>query len=228
MYREYPPTAECSSFLDSIWLSANTTEANTILPDNCSDIVIPLNSSEPIKFFGHVTSYVVHYPEPNEVLLGLRFKPGYSIAFVQEEMSQLTDKVIELSAIRKHSFDKIKAEYMKHEIIPFKTLSKILLPFFDGFKQDADISNSIALIKNTSGNIKIESLSDAVGISRRTLEKKFNRNLGKTPKRFAQIERFNTIIKNQDSLKTMNYYDLSHMTKEFKMLSGKRPSDFFV
>ena len=214
--------------MENIWFFDNVAESSTILPDNYSDIIIPLNSPDPVKYVGHMTSYLIHNPVPNEVLLGIRFKPGYSIAIIREEMAQLTDKVIELSSIQKHSFDKIKVEYMKNEKIPFEDISKILFPFFDGFKQDPDISNSIALIKKTSGNITIGNLAEDVGISRRMLEKKYNRNLGKTPKRFAQIERFNILIENYDNLKTINYYDQSHMIKEFKMLSGKRPSEFFT
>ncbi len=225
MFTEYLPTADCSSFLENIWFSDNSSDSRIILPDNYSDIIIPLDSSDPVKYVGHMTSYLVHNPKSNEKLLGLRLKPGYSVAFIREEMSKLTDKVVELSAIQKHTFDKIKTEYIKYGKFPFEAISSNLFTCFDGFKQDPYISESIKLIKKTSGNIKIEILAEAVGISRRMLEKKFIKNLGKTPKRFAQIERLNAFIKNKDSLYVMNYYDQSHMIKEFKMLTGMLPSE---
>ncbi len=227
MYVEYQPPAKCASFLETIWYSEDAKPGSRIFPDNNTDIIIPLNDCSPVKFAGYMTRYLEHNPPPGQKLLGIRFKPGYAAAFVKDDMHLLSDQVVELSGIRRHGFNILKQQFQESGKIAFSRITELLYPCFDEYRLRPEISQAISLISSASGSIRIEDVSKLSGISRRMLERRFRQVLGKTPKRFAQIERFNCLINEKQSLLKAEYHDQSHMIKEFKMLTGMTPSHFF-
>jgi len=227
MYKEYDSPDITSDFLDKIWFSDHKSKTKLILPDNCTDIIIPLNGDREPYFVGPMTTFITHNSGPDERLLGLRFKPGCSAALIREDISCLADRSVDLSAVRKLSCEPIIDHLDKSRTIPYEFISGLLLSLFSDFTQDSHVAESISLLKQTAGNIRIEELARRIGISRRMLEKKFKRCLGKTPKRFAQIERFNYLVHDGGGIFDTGYTDQSHMIKEFKMLSGLTPTEYF-
>lgn len=98
------------------------------------------------------------------------------------------------------------------------------------------ISGSLSLIHKTQGRLGIPDLASATCLSRKQFEREFQSHFGLPPKQFLRIFRFQHTI----YLKSKNpgfqlselafltgYADLSHMSHEFKSLSGLCPSDFF-
>ncbi len=227
MYKEIPPPKQMSSFLEAIWLSKGETDPSNILPDNCSDIIINLQSSKQVKFVGNMTKNLEHKPIENEILLGLRFKPAFSITFIDYNMPELTDQIVDLTEVSSYSFFGIADKYQETGEIPFSDIYDKLTEMISSFSLDSDMEEAIHTLKKTFGQIKIQELAKQIGISQRMLEKKFSRYVGKSPKRFAQIERINAIISGNVLFSDLNYYDQSHMSKEIKLLSGKPISDLF-
>jgi len=74
-------------------------------------------------------------------------------------------------------------------------------------------------------------------ISQKTLIRHFEQHIGKTPSDFRKIVRFRNALKQkaientEDNLTDITYlsryFDQSHMIKDFKMLTGYTPKDFF-
>jgi len=220
MYREILPDKKMSNFLEAIWFSKSDAGQSNILPDNYSDIIIDLNKSNKVKFVGNMTKNMTHFATDNELLLGLRFKPAYSSTFIKGSLAELTDQVIDLSTIVNHSFHEVSEIYQESGQIPMNLIYNKIIRICGDISIDPHIKQSVDIIENSFGEIKIKTLSETLGISQRTLEKKFKYFMGKSPKRFAQIERLNAIINNKASFSTLNYYDQSHMIKEFEMLTG--------
>lgn len=85
--------------------------------------------------------------------------------------------------------------------------------------------------------ITITELCEKNAISRTTLNKHFNRHICKTPSEFKKILRFrnavnkyaSNIAKNNltDIAYSVDYFDQSHMTREFKSVTGFSPKVFF-
>lgn len=220
MYREIAPDKRSSGFIEAIWFSKSDGRPGDIAPDNCTDIIIDLNRSDSVHFVGNMTRHTVHHPVEDEFLMGLRLKPGCSAAFVRESVAPLTDQTVELSAIMKHPFAEAVELYRETGTVPLDRIIEQLLQFCDEFHMDRHVADAIDILKKASGQIRIEDVAGAVGVSRRTLEKKFSYYLGKSPKRFAQIERFNAVLSGRIDYQQSNYYDQSHMAKEFRLLAG--------
>lgn len=98
------------------------------------------------------------------------------------------------------------------------------------------ICKAVNLIQNTCGQLQSAKLSKTLAVTQKSLERKFTSLVGKTPKQYSKIVRFQAILHNAAKHQNINltqlaldfgYYDQAHFTKEFKSFSGNTPNDFF-
>jgi len=104
-----------------------------------------------------------------------------------------------------------------------------------GKKTDRNIDEAIRLIERRKGNISISELEQETFTTKRTLERRFQEQVGLQPKTFARLVRFNEVIRFAESNSSVKwrqladrfgYYDQSHFIHEFKALTGGLPHDF--
>jgi AraC-like DNA-binding protein len=115
----------------------------------------------------------------------------------------------------------------------FQIVEDFLMPEFKGFSHPF-LQEAIQLIENEE-NYPLGEISDKLGISSKTLIKHFKSVLGKTPNEFRKIYRFRTTLSLKENLAknlseisyNSNYFDQSHMIKDFKKLTGHTPNLFF-
>ena len=98
------------------------------------------------------------------------------------------------------------------------------------------VKSGIEFINQSKGQISATALSEKLCITTKTLERRFSAMVGKTPKQFLKIVRFQNIlnafsIENEvvftDLAYLNGYFDQSHFIKDFKSFSGHTPKDFF-
>ncbi len=92
------------------------------------------------------------------------------------------------------------------------------------------VNSAISLMFNHSGVITMDSVAKYSCTCDRNLRDSFKQHIGYSPKKFASMIRFNAFIKqflNQPKSKTLfetsvafNYYDLSHLNKDFMRFMG--------
>jgi AraC-like DNA-binding protein len=99
------------------------------------------------------------------------------------------------------------------------------------------LKSGIDLINRSNGQIRTTSLSEKLCITPKTLERKFSAMVGKTPKQFMRIVRFQNILNTFSTASSMilteiayanGYFDQAHFIKDFKSFSGYTPKDFFA
>lgn len=94
-------------------------------------------------------------------------------------------------------------------------------------------------IKSVTDNntlLSVTSFAHDCNLSRRQFERKFTELSGFSPKEFLNIVRFRNVLKemaqNNKSLAQIamsaDYYDQSHLSNEFRKLTGYTPREFFV
>ena len=98
---------------------------------------------------------------------------------------------------------------------------------------DQLIVRGVQLIYNSKGDIKIKSLHEQLHISQSAFEKRFRKLVGATPKKFASIVRFNTVLRDIGQEKSLteicydnNFFDQAHFIKDFKQFTGDTPEHF--
>lgn len=99
--------------------------------------------------------------------------------------------------------------------------------------EDQLIVRAVALIYGSRGGMRIKELLQQLHISQGAFEKRFRKLVGTTPKKFASIVRFNTVLKDLGQEKSLteicydnNFFDQAHFIKDFKQYTGDSPENF--
>lgn len=111
-------------------------------------------------------------------------------------------------------------------------LENFLISLFDP-PLELDILNSAIdkLIANPA--ISVSLLSDAVGLTTKTINRLFMRYLGVPPRTFKKVAQFRKSLENHqverltDLAYKSNYYDQAYFNKIYKALTGSNPLRFF-
>lgn len=114
-----------------------------------------------------------------------------------------------------------------------KIVERFLLSQLKVFQTDKLIVEAVKLIYQTNGTISIKALNEKLLISPSPFEKRFRKVVGTTPKKFASIVRFNTVLNNLNDTKSLtqicyenNFFDQAHFIKDFKKYTGDTPENF--
>lgn len=99
-----------------------------------------------------------------------------------------------------------------------------------------EIAYTVKTILKAKGQVNINELSSQCFLSVRQLERNFKEHTGFSPKAFARITRFNSVIgQAQNTGKSLTeiaysfgYYDQSHFIQDFKTFSGYNPRTYFT
>lgn len=114
-----------------------------------------------------------------------------------------------------------------------KIVEQFLLYQLKDIQADKLIVEAVRLIYQTNGTIRIKELNERLFISQSPFEKRFRKVVGTTPKKFASIVRFNSVLDNINHSKSLteicyenNFFDQAHFIKDFKQFTGNTPENF--
>ena len=167
------------------------------------------------------------------------FKPLGINAFVDEELGKYSEghfPTFEPYADYKDSMKEILS--IKNEDAKIETLENYWLSKLKGFEHPYLFEVIDELLNEEDSPLTISEIAMKHKISRPTLNKQFKLHICKTPAQFRKILRFRKAMKqhsieisdNQltDIAYYLNYFDQSHMIKDFKALTGYSPKHFFT
>ena len=121
--------------------------------------------------------------------------------------------------------------HMIHSIERFLPKKEVLVE-----DRDPAFEESLQLIYRHKGIITIEELLKKIPVTERQLERKYNKYIGTTPKKFSDIIKFQYFLKRlqhhrPDEKMTHaaydgGYYDQSHLNNYFKKTTGLTPRQY--
>ncbi|MCB1190851.1 MAG: helix-turn-helix domain-containing protein [Leptospiraceae bacterium] len=132
--------------------------------------------------------------------------------------------------------------YIKEKLFFAKTdqeridvIQNFLISKFIPEREDHLVAMAISHIQKTNGNIRISEIQKKLYVSPSSLEKRFKKSVGTSPKKYASLVKFQNFLKNYkntssltDMAHTMGYYDQSHFIHKFKSFTGENPEHFFL
>lgn len=156
--------------------------------------------------------------------------------FTAQPVYELFNQSISLDNL----FDKSKVGEAEEKLALAKTdtqririVEQFLLSQLKDMAQDKLITEAVRLIYQSGGAIKIKELSEQLFTSQSPLEKRFKRLVGTTPKKFASIVRFNAVLHQLESAKSLTdicyehgFFDQAHFIKDFRQYTGETPEGF--
>lgn len=211
-----------------------------VVSDACIDILWEVQNPNKIFINGFSNTYTEFPLSQSFNYVGIRFLPTTLPILFKIDASELTNNFTELENILPKLYQEIleKNESMK-DLMSFKTIfdnffAKILLQSHKDL--DSRIAEAIYTILHSQGVISLEKDLD-VGLSPRQLRRLFKFYVGDSPKTFAQIVRFQNILRAKPSRESLRknklfydlgYYDQAHFIKEFKRMYGMKPTLAFL
>ncbi len=112
-------------------------------------------------------------------------------------------------------------------------IERFLLSQLKDKQKDKLIVEAVKIIYETKGTIRIKELNERLYVSQSPFEKRFRKLVGTTPKKFASIVRFNSVLDSLSNIKSLtdicyenNFFDQAHFIKDFKQYTGDSPERF--
>jgi AraC-like DNA-binding protein len=154
--------------------------------------------------------------------------------------SHPANELFNLSVSLENIFDKNSISENEEKLTTAQTdgqrihiVEKFLLSQLKDIQKDKLIIEAVKIIYQTKGTIRIKELNERLFISQSPFEKRFRKLVGTTPKKFASIVRFNTVIDQLSNIKSLtdicyenNFFDQAHFIKDFKQYTGDTPEKF--
>lgn len=98
---------------------------------------------------------------------------------------------------------------------------------------DRLVVEAVRLIYRSKGAIRVKELNAQLCISQSPFEKRFRKVVGTTPKKFASVVRFNSVLNQLQQARSLtevcyanDFFDQAHFIKDFKQFAGDTPEQF--
>ena len=167
--------------------------------------------------------------------IGVEISPAAAYRFFRLSLKELRDQRTSLADILGKAGRELERRLSDLEGVEEKvaSLQQFLVALFTQREADPVFEHCIRKIEGESGGVQIRELEQATGYSSRWLNRKFEEQLGISPKNFSSIVRFQhyyqALLANKADFfkqKTfyLHYHDESHFIKEFKRFTGLSPA----
>ncbi len=255
-YQELPPPAELAGYVDACWFyepDLDESQVDILIPEGVVDLIFNFGDAyfrEPVDqkdagswIAGDVIAgqrsrlFRVEWPK-NTSLFALRIKPEAAYLFVDRPMHEITDATLPMAET---AFQALSGAV---HAFSFEDRSRIAAHCFEYLGKQAGrleapdprISKMIQALETHEGSVDIQALCDQLGFNRRTIERLFATRVGLSPKFLARAIRVHHFLCMQSENTGTNlshaavdaqYYDQSHLIREFKRFTGESPAKFF-
>lgn len=255
-YEAFPPHSDLAAIVKCYWILEVPEDIEApkqrIIPDGCIEMCFLLGDD--IKRYTSESDFTI---QPRAMIIGqitqpyfvqptgyvnsfaVRFYPYGFANFVNQPIHDLADKDTPLTSL----FDEHSAKALEQKIIEAES-TQARIEAVEGFLLskladqpviDKIVKSTVEALSSTKGKDSISSILDNNMSKRRSLERKFSKQIGISPKQLGRIIRLQAALKlmlNNTGEKLTQiayeseYYDQAHFIKDFKDFTGTNPKDY--
>ena len=166
------------------------------------------------------------------------FTPAGAAALLREPVAHLFNGLMPFEhQVRSSQLDLIEEQISEssHHAGRIQVLEQFLMQQIQERAPDPLVASAIHRIRTTRGSIRIDHLARYTGLSQSALERRFRREVGTSPKKFAALVRLRHVVRLRragasltDIAHAAGYADQPHFIKDFKRFTGQAPESFFA
>ncbi|PTL77838.1 helix-turn-helix domain-containing protein [Vitiosangium sp. GDMCC 1.1324] len=221
-----------------LWVppEASITWEHEVVPDANVDLLLELSDGRCRAILYGPLTRTLHVPtRAGHGYLVVHCRPGAMPRLVDASPAELVNSAVELREIGGVSLDALgeqllaagSLEPMRQVLTPL--LERAAWPPGDSF--DRALRHLLARPETPSPG----ELAEALHLSTRTLQRAFKERVGYSPRTYARVARLQGALSalREDPARSLSevayrvgYADHAHMTREFRELTGRTPSDF--
>jgi AraC-like DNA-binding protein len=166
-------------------------------------------------------------------VLGVRFRPGGAAPFIAAPAAELTDRTVALAEFWRTAPELEERLYHAAPASRISIVEAALLGHADGARGDLRIAHAARLIERSGGTVPVKALHEAVGLTRRHLERIYLDRVGLSPKtacRVARVQAALARVRAEPGVALSRvaldcgWYDQAHMNRDFRELVGAPPT----
>lgn len=236
----YMPSEDLRFFVEHYWcvewdLRGREPYLSETLPHPCVHLVVEDGRS---GVFGVQRGRFSRLLAGEGRVFGVKFRPGGFHPFWGSPVSELTDRVIGL----RESFGR-GGEALERGILPLRdkwAVVEVAESFLGRRLPERDtnvekINRITDSIEADQGILRVEEVADRSGMSRRTLQRLFERYVGVSPKWVIRRYRLHEAVERLSGGETVNlaglaldlgYFDQAHFAKDFGTIVGIAPAAY--
>lgn len=251
-YGELKPTLSLQPFVECFWTlegdgSTGSSPPERILPDGCVELILNFgdrflqhgeNNQRELQprhlLVGQMTGPILISPTGRVELLGIRFQPGGTRAFLDLPAHEFTDHVVELGSLSRRFERQLLQACATQTTLAGKIAAaeSFLVAQLSKSRADSYLLMLAANIVDYGGRVSVDELALAAGISNRQLERRFLRDVGIGPKLLARIVRFQQVFRALDEANAAwvdvalacGYYDQAHLIRDCRQFAQQTPA----
>lgn len=206
------------------------------IPDGAIDIVFDCDQTNPsARVCGSTLEASSAHLKHNHRYFGVRFMAGVLPGFLSLAPDELVNQelnLLELSPENEELFFQITNHI---EFVNQVSLFTSILNVKPHREPSIITKNLIHEIHEAKGNLRIKTLEEHTGYTSRTLQRKFQNDMGMSPKAFSQIVRGQMAVHNINNFdelafselaSSLGFSDQSHFQREFKKLVSTTPLNY--
>jgi len=194
-----------------------------------------LDERDHLVFYPSLKTREITYKNHTHIV-GVELSPQGLYYLTKGEISDNLNSILHLIEEDRELYDII--EENRKELIEdnFKGLNEYFKKRFKKYYQDEDLLLVEKVLKNIStSDILIRDIAVNLGVSLRTLERKFKKNTGMTIKKYQLILKLNRLLEDIYMKEEIDwgelsvkhgFFDQSHMIKELKKYLGRAPGEY--
>ena len=237
-YREFAPPAAAREHLVCLWTqqvgAGSVDHAQQVLPDACVDVI--WMDGEP-TVAGPATRTSVAALPPGTLLVGARFRPGWSAGALGVDASELQDRHLPLRDVSPALARRFTTVVADAEPVAEKLAAagSLLARHLAGSPPPDGLIRATVRWLAAHPHGRVHELGRALHVSDRQLRRRMLSAVGYAPKTLHRILRFQRLLAlanapgGDASLSSLalraGYADQAHMTRELRQLAGRVPSE---
>ena len=259
-YIERPPHPELAAVVRTYWwlrgdaeaeASRDAAPADPALPDGSPELIVNLaepwervaadgaRTLQPPAFLvGQIRGPMHVRPTGRLALVAVRFE-AHGAAPLVDAIGALTDRWTPLEALRSPSLRALPSALAGAADVPAQARlldDALRAAFAGGTPVDGLVGDAVRAIRASHGAVEIDALARELGVTARTLQRRFAASAGLSPKSLARIVRFQRVFAAwRDDPQSLSraalesgYFDQSHLVRDFRDFAGAPPAGFLA
>jgi AraC-like DNA-binding protein len=256
LFHTYIPRPPLSKFIACFWLAERAAQPRVrerALPTGTIELVFSLRDDE-MRIFdrrldrgqsfrgamvcGPHSEHFVIDSAPDELILGVHFRPGGAAPFFTLPAGELHNAHVSLEALWGANAARLREQLLEVVARParFPLLEQLLIGYAPRpLERHPAVAFALRAFQRGPHMRTIAGVADQIGLSHRRFIQLFRDEVGLTPKQFCRIRRFQAALRSIDGQQQVawadvalacGYYDQAHCIHEFQAFAGLTPTTY--